>query len=151
MFAYILYKVTPEAGKTVNATFFEQVTSAWSRDSRSLFLYVILVSEAALLFAASQTGFVDGPRVLANMALDHWFPTRFTILSDRLVTQNGVLLMGRSIIGDNAFNAWFRLVSCYTLQHQCFYYLSPFPIRNGAPLVECSVESSTLVKKTSRQ
>ncbi|HHT9130777.1 MAG TPA: APC family permease, partial [Candidatus Brocadiaceae bacterium] len=75
MFAYILYKVTPEAGKTVNATLFEQVTSAWSGDSRSLFLYVILVSEAALLFAASQTGFVDGPRVLANMALDRWFPT----------------------------------------------------------------------------
>lgn len=94
MFAYILYKVTPEAGKTLNATLFEQVTSAWSGDSRSIFLYVILVSEAALLFAASQTGFVDGPRVLASMALDRWFPTRFTMLSDRLVTQNGILLMG---------------------------------------------------------
>ncbi len=94
MFAYILYKVAPEAGKTLNATLFEQVTSAWSGDSRSIFLYVILVSEAALLFAASQTGFVDGPRVLASMALDRWFPTRFTMLSDRLVTQNGILLMG---------------------------------------------------------
>jgi amino acid transporter len=28
------------------------------------------------------------------MALDQWFPTRFTLLSDRLVSQNGVLLMG---------------------------------------------------------
>ena len=32
---------------------------------------------------------MGGPRVLANMALDHWFPTRFTMLSDRLVSQNG--------------------------------------------------------------
>ena len=28
------------------------------------------------------------------MALDRWFPTRFATLSDRLVTQNGILLMG---------------------------------------------------------
>jgi len=32
--------------------------------------------------------------VLANMALDRWFPTRFAMLSDRLVTQKGILLMG---------------------------------------------------------
>ncbi|MEI9864840.1 MAG: hypothetical protein WDN00_09865 [Limisphaerales bacterium] len=28
------------------------------------------------------------------MAVDRWMPTRFATLSDRLVTQNGVLLMG---------------------------------------------------------
>jgi hypothetical protein len=28
------------------------------------------------------------------MALDRWFPTRFANLSDRLVTQNGIILMG---------------------------------------------------------
>ena len=37
---------------------------------------------------------VDGPRVLSNMALDRWFPAKFAMLSDRLVTQNGILLMG---------------------------------------------------------
>ena len=36
---------------------------------------------AALLFVAAQAGFLDGPRVLANMALDRWFPTRFATLS----------------------------------------------------------------------
>src|SRR3989338_4117069 len=35
-----------------------------------------------------------GPRVLANMSLDRWFPSRFTMLSDRFVSQNGVLIMG---------------------------------------------------------
>jgi hypothetical protein len=53
-----------------------------------------LVSSAALLLIAAQTGFLGGPRVLANMAVDRWMPTRFATLSDRLVTQNGVLLMG---------------------------------------------------------
>jgi len=51
-------------------------------------------SSAALLVIAAQTGFVGGPRVLANMAVDRWMPTRFATLSDRLVTQNGVLMMG---------------------------------------------------------
>jgi K+ transporter len=53
-----------------------------------------MASSGALLFIAAQTGFFGGPRVLANMAVDRWMPTRFATLSDRLVTQNGVLMMG---------------------------------------------------------
>jgi hypothetical protein len=53
-----------------------------------------MFSEGALLFVAAQTGFLDGPRVLANMALDSWVPRRFYQLSERLVTQDGILLMG---------------------------------------------------------
>ena len=58
------------------------------------FVFVTLMSEALLLFVAAQTGFIDGPRVMANMAHDSWFPHRFSALSDRLTMQNGVLLMG---------------------------------------------------------
>ena len=36
-----------------------------------------LMTEGALLFVAAQTGFVDGPRVLATMAIDRWLPRRF--------------------------------------------------------------------------
>ncbi len=46
--------------------------------------------------AAAQTGFVGGPRVLANMALDQWVPRRFANLSERLVTQDGILLIAGS-------------------------------------------------------
>jgi hypothetical protein len=53
-----------------------------------------LLSEGALLFVAAQTGFLDGPRTLSAMAADDWVPRRFKNLSDRLVTQNGVLTMG---------------------------------------------------------
>jgi amino acid transporter len=96
MIAYLLYKVGNQPGKTLNAILFENMTRGWGTQTALIFVLVILLSEAILLFIAAQTGFLDGPRVLANMALDRWFPTRFAMLSDRLVTQNGILLMGGS-------------------------------------------------------
>jgi amino acid transporter len=93
MIAYVLYKVTPVEGKTLNAVLFDRMTSSWGK-AGVIFVLITLLSEAILLFVAAQTGFLDGPRVLANMALDRWFPTKFAMLSDRLVTQKGILLMG---------------------------------------------------------
>lgn len=90
---YILYDVRLMPGKTLNSALFEAITANWGGAGQP-FVLVTLVSEAAILFVAAQAGFLDGPRVLANMAQDRWFPTRFAMLSDRLVTQNGILLMG---------------------------------------------------------
>jgi hypothetical protein len=92
--AYQLYDVQISGSKTLNAVLFEKLTLGWGHSTGSGFVAVTLFSEAALLIIAAQTGFLDGPRVLANMALDRWFPTRFANLSERLVTMNGVLLMG---------------------------------------------------------
>jgi amino acid transporter len=92
--AYQLYDVQIQDGKTLNAVLFEQMTAGWGHPVGSTFVIVTLFSEAALLIIAAQTGFLDGPRVLANMALDRWFPAQFANLSERLVTRNGVLLMG---------------------------------------------------------
>jgi len=94
MIAYLLFGVIAQPGKTLNAVLFESITKTWSTGISYPFIFIILLSEAVILFVAAQTGFLDGPRVLANMATDRWFPTRFAILSDRLVTQNGILLMG---------------------------------------------------------
>jgi len=91
---YLLYNVGPEPGKTFNAVLFEKATADWGQNSARVFIFVSLLSEATLLFVAAQTGFLGGPRVLANMSLDRWFPTRFSVLSDRLVIQNGILIMG---------------------------------------------------------
>ena len=93
MLTYLFYNVQPEFGKTYNAIAFEHLTASWGAGGK-LFVLITLFSEAALLFVAAQTGFLGGPRVLANMALDRWFPTRFTALSDRFVNKNGVLIMG---------------------------------------------------------
>ncbi len=92
--AYLLYAVVPQEGKTLNAVLFETMTRHWNSTAGSTFVWITLASEAALLLIAAQAGFLDGPRVLANMALDRWLPTRFANLSDRFVTQNGILLMG---------------------------------------------------------
>jgi hypothetical protein len=92
--AYLLYHCEPVDGKTLNAVLFDKMTHGWSPSIGTSFVWITLLSEAVLLFIAAQAGFLDGPRVLANMALDRWFPTQFANLSDRFVTQNGILLMG---------------------------------------------------------
>jgi amino acid transporter len=89
---YLLWDVTPVPGKTLNAVLVEKMTA---RIPFGTPLAVItLFSEGVLLIVAAQAGFLDGPRVLGNMALDHWVPRRFAALSDRLTTQNGIVLMG---------------------------------------------------------
>jgi amino acid transporter len=92
MAAYLLYGVQPVHGKTLNAVLYGTVTKGWS--GGYALVLVTLISEAVLLFVAAQTGFLGGPQVLANMALDRWFPTKFATFSDRLVTQKGVVIMG---------------------------------------------------------
>jgi amino acid transporter len=93
---YLLLGVSPVAGRTLNAVLAGEVFGGWSFGG--LLALVTIFAEGALLLVAAQTGFVDGPRVMANMAVDYWFPHRFASLSDRLTMQNGVLLMGGSAI-----------------------------------------------------
>jgi len=89
---YLLLKVRPMEGQTLNAVLAGNVFNRWSF-GHWLALITIL-SEGALLLVGAQTGFIDGPRVMANMAIDSWFPHRFATLSERLSMHNGVLLMG---------------------------------------------------------
>jgi len=96
LICYLLLGVAPVAGKTLNAVLAGQVFAGWSFGH--VLALVTIFAEGALLLVAAQTGFVDGPRVIANMAVDYWFPHRFASLSDRLTMQNGVLLMGGSAI-----------------------------------------------------
>jgi len=98
---YLLTHVQHVAGKTLNASLVETLIGTWKIGGFPLgvwLLGVILVSEVAILFVAAQTGFIDGPRVLGNMAIDSWVPNRFMHLSERLVVQNGILFMGLASI-----------------------------------------------------
>lgn len=96
--AYMIYGSIPREGKTLNAILFEQITATWPHGLSTGFVWISMLSAAALLFIAAQTGFLDGPRVLANMAIDRWFPSRFAMLSDRFVAHNGILLMGAAAL-----------------------------------------------------
>src|SRR5712691_4984497 len=94
---YLLMGVHPVEGKTMNAVLAGELAGSWNLLGIPVgkgFVVVTLASEALLLFVAAQAGFIDGPRVMANMAHDSWLPHRFSALSDRLTMQNGVLLMG---------------------------------------------------------
>lgn len=99
--SYLLNHIMFQQGKTMNAVLVEQIAGSWSLLGLPIgsgFVLITLISEGLLLFVAAQTGFLDGPRVLSNMAHDSWVPRRFSHLSDRLVTQNGILLMGLSAL-----------------------------------------------------
>jgi amino acid transporter len=102
--AYLLVHVAPDFNdptKPMNAILLDRVAGAWRLGDWNAgywFVLVALCSEAGLLFVAAQTGFVDGPRVMANMAIDSWLPHRFAAVSERLSMQNGVMLMGGTSI-----------------------------------------------------
>jgi amino acid transporter len=101
MVLYLLWGVAPVAGQTLNAVVFDRVLTAIAPARWPLHhavLLVVMAFAAALLFVAANTGFLGGPAVLANMALDRWVPTWMANLSTRLVTQNGILLMGGAAI-----------------------------------------------------
>lgn len=93
---YLLTHAQPVEGRTMNAVLAANVADRWWIGPFHFghwFIVATLLSEAALLFVAAQAGFIDGPRVMANMAVDSWLPHRFAALSDRLSMQNGIFLM----------------------------------------------------------
>jgi len=109
LLGYLLLNVEAESGKTLNAVMFERLANNWKFLGLPIGPAIItfaLLTEGALLFVAAQTGFVDGPRVLATMASDRWLPRRFSNLSARLVTQDGVITIGTAamllLIGTDA-------------------------------------------------
>ena len=89
---YLLWNVQPQAGQTLNAIAFSNVMHNFPL--KDLWLTIILATEAGLLFIGANTGFLGGPAVLANMAVDSWVPKKFRNLSNRLVVQNGIVLFG---------------------------------------------------------
>jgi amino acid transporter len=93
---YLLWNIHPLPGQTLNAVLATSVFGTWPFGE--VFALVTIFSEAALLCVAAQTGFIDGPRVMANMAIDSWLPRSFALLSERLTMTSGILLMGVSAL-----------------------------------------------------
>ena len=97
LLGYLLTRSEPAPGQTMNAVLLTNLFGKWAPGGIPAGVALVVVSlfaEAALLVVAAQAGFLDGPRVLANMSVDSWMPHRFAALSERLVTQNGVVMMG---------------------------------------------------------
>jgi len=101
LLCYLLIHATPVEGKTMNAVLVERFAGSFSWAGLPLghwFTIATLASEAAILGIAAQTGFIDGPRVMANMASDSWLPHSFAHLSERLTMQRGVLLISSAAV-----------------------------------------------------
>jgi len=106
MFGYLLTRSEPMTGQTMNAVLLRNLFGSWEMGGVAVgpaLVIISLVAEGFLLVVAAQAGFLDGPRVLANMAVDSWMPHRFSQLSDRLVTKNGIYLMGFAAIAALAY------------------------------------------------
>ncbi len=134
----------PVAGKTLNAVLAGQVFGGWSFGGA--LAVVTIFSEGALLLVAAQTGFVDGPRVMANMAVDYWFPHRFASLSDRLTMQNGVLLMGGAAILPPLLHRGPHLDARRHVLHQRLSDLLALPARH-VPLLHPEPEEGTALEE----
>ena len=113
---YLLWRVAPVEGKTMNAVLFERMAGGLPLGT------ALVVDHAAVGGPAAgggrPGGFIDGPRVLSNMALDNWVPRRFASLSGRLTTQNGIVLMGVARPGGAAVHARRRAQPGRHVQHQ---------------------------------
>ncbi|HCK80305.1 MAG TPA: APC family permease [Candidatus Competibacter sp.] len=98
---YLLWQAQYVPHQTLNAVTFGAIIDSWGFGPTvgHGLLAVVLALEGGLLFVAANTGFLGGPKVLANMAVDSWVPRQFRNLSGRLVTQNGILLMGLGALG----------------------------------------------------
>lgn len=94
---YLLWAPIPTEGQTLNAIVFQAILG--NSHFGQTILFITLLLEASLLFVGANTGFLAGPAVLANMAIDGWMPNRFRHLSTRLVIQNGIILFGISALG----------------------------------------------------
>lgn len=90
--AYLLWQVTPVTGKTLNAVLFEKILG--HSTLAQFILFFTLLFETGILFVAASSGFITGPAILANMAIDGWVPRRFQHLSNRLTIQNGIIFFG---------------------------------------------------------
>jgi amino acid transporter len=94
---YLLWQPVPTVGQTLNAIVFHSILG--NSHFGQVILFITLLLEASLLFVGANTGFLAGPAVLSNMAIDGWMPNRFRHLSTRLVVQNGIILFGISALG----------------------------------------------------
>lgn len=97
---YLLWRAAPVEGQTLNAVVFKGIIANMGLPGAvgAILLTATLAFEAGLLIVAANTGLLGGPSVLANMAADSWVPHKFRYLSTRLVTQNGIMLMGVSAL-----------------------------------------------------
>ncbi|HET6399057.1 MAG TPA: amino acid permease, partial [Candidatus Thermoplasmatota archaeon] len=92
--AYAVSGAAAQHGSTLNASLWVAATAGWTPVAATAFVAAALLSEALLLLLAANTGFADGPRVIASMAADRFWPAKYSVLTDPQVAARRVLILG---------------------------------------------------------
>ena len=81
------YRIVPEAGQTVVSLLGRQILG------NSPAYYFIQVATLLILLLAANTSFADFPRLCYFLARDGFLPRQLSLLGDRLVYSNGIILL----------------------------------------------------------
>lgn len=92
-FAAVQFGITPmDSSQEGYRTVLAQI-AAKSFGDGSVMYYAILIATAAILFLAANTAFADFPRLASLMARDGFLPRQLMSQGDRLVFQNGIIIL----------------------------------------------------------
>lgn len=86
-----LYRIIPEEGQTVVSLLGRQILG-----DNSPFYYFIQLATLFILVLAANTSFADFPRLCYFLARDGFLPRQLSLLGDRLVYSNGIILLSLS-------------------------------------------------------
>ncbi len=91
---HVIYWEMPN-GETANPVI-DQISSAiFGHEGRWAFLYLVTqISTALILVLAANTSFADFPRLASILSRDRFLPKQFSNLGDKLVFNNGILILG---------------------------------------------------------
>ena len=81
------YRIVPEAGQTVVSLLGRQILG------NSPAYYFIQVATLLILLLAANTSFADFPRLCYFLSRDGFLPRQLSLLGDRLVYSNGIILL----------------------------------------------------------
>lgn len=83
-----VYHIVPEEGQTVVSLVGRQILG-----NNNPFYYFIQVATLLILLLAANTSFADFPRLCYFLARDGYLPRQLSLLGDRLVYSNGIVLL----------------------------------------------------------
>jgi len=85
-----LYHIVPEPGQTVVSLLGRQILG------NGPFYYFIQITTLLVLLLAANTSFADFPRLCYFLARDGFLPRQLSLLGERLVYSNGIILLSAS-------------------------------------------------------
>lgn len=86
------YQVVPTEAETVLSVLSRQIFGGGSL----LYYFLVLFATPAILLLAANTSYADFPRLCYFLARDGFLPRQLSLLGDRLVYSNGILLLSIS-------------------------------------------------------